>query len=372
MHSPDLTLRRTKHAELTETLLELVTTLPVGERLPSQTELMRRFQVSDRTVLRSLEDLRREGWIVRRRGSGTFVADRTERMRARRAVVPAADRKIVAALALTPSPSPFYERCLETLARIVEASGWSLVCQHARLAPRDDGMHPLEVLQPRGFVAFNYALHPVARRLQERGHRAVILGAPPVDVYPDVPCVYGDHEHGGYIATRHLLDLGHRRLAYARLGYAAPGSLLRSFRWRGHERALEAARRSHNDVGSVVLDADMLVSWRSDPSLAATYFRCAGAPTAIVAWNDSEANSLLSILQHAGLRVPEDVSIVGYDALPVGAECIPPLTTVDQHLDSQLRAVMDLISRETPPPSTQSVVVVPDLVVRSSCGPLLT
>src|SRR5688572_15004587 len=72
--------RQTKHEELTRTLRDLVRALPTGERLPSQTELMRRFQVSDRTVLRSLEDLRRDGWIVRRRGSGTFVADPSDRL----------------------------------------------------------------------------------------------------------------------------------------------------------------------------------------------------------------------------------------------------------------------------------------------------
>src|SRR5438105_5633835 len=96
--------RRTKHEELTQTLLELVATLPPGERLPSQTELMRQFQVSDRTVLRSLDDLRREGWIVRRRGSGTFVADPRERPQPAAAPRLETDSETVAALALTPSP----------------------------------------------------------------------------------------------------------------------------------------------------------------------------------------------------------------------------------------------------------------------------
>src|SRR5262245_59033155 len=133
--APETGRRRTKHAELTDTLLELVASLNPGERLPSQTELMRRYEVSDRTVLRSLEDLRRGGWIVRRRGSGTFVADpkvrlplsQGLRLSERRAV----ESRTVAALALTPSPSAFYQRCLELLAQAVEAAGWSLVCHHA-------------------------------------------------------------------------------------------------------------------------------------------------------------------------------------------------------------------------------------------------
>jgi DNA-binding LacI/PurR family transcriptional regulator len=364
-------IRQTKHEELTRTLRDLVSSLRPGERLPSQTELMRQYQVSDRTVLRSLEDLRRDGWIVRRRGSGTFVADPKERATAPRAAAPMVDRWTIAALALTPSPSPFYQRCLELLAQVAETAGCSLVCHHARSAPDGDDALPLETLRPRGFVAFNFALHPLARQLQKRGHRTVILGPPPADVYPDVPCVCGDHDHGGYLATRHLLKMGHRRLAYVRFAPAAEASLRRSFRWRGHERAMSEARRREEAAQCVLLDEATLAPWRSDPALAAAFFRRPGAPTALIAWNDSEAISCLSILKHAGLGVPEDVSVIGYDALPEGAEGYPPLTTVDQHLDCQLRAVMDLLSRPGPPP-TQSVVVVPDLVIRASCAPPAT
>ena len=57
--------RNTKHQALTRMLMELAQTLEPGARFPSQTELMRRYQVSDRTVLRSLDDLRRAGWIER-------------------------------------------------------------------------------------------------------------------------------------------------------------------------------------------------------------------------------------------------------------------------------------------------------------------
>ena len=360
--------RRTKHEELTQTLLEMVARLPVGERLPSQTELMRRYEVSDRTVLRSLEDLRRDGWIVRRRGSGTFVADRQENAPVERAVASLASRPTVAALALTPYPSPFYHRCLELLAQIAEDAGCALVCHHAPYDLDVDEHLPLEALHPKGFVAFNYALHPIAARLQERGHRAVILGAPPVGEYPQVPCVYGDHEQGGYLATRHLLELGHRRLAFARSSPAAGVPLERSLRWRGHERALREARQQ-SGVSSDVLDSATLGAWRSDPFLAEAYFRRPDAPTALVFWNDSEAIQLLSVLKHAGIRVPEDVSVVGYDALPESEACLPPLTTVDQHLDAQLRAVLDLLSREELPPFPQSVVVVPELVVRASSAP---
>src|SRR5205823_8027059 len=142
-----------------------------------------------------------------------------------------------------------------------------------------------------------------------------------------------------YLATRHLLQLGHRRLAYIRGNPPAYASLLRSFRWRGHERALEEARRKGLEVRCVMLDGQTVEPWHRDPALAAEYFRRPGAPTGLLLWNDSEAIPLLNILQHAGLQVPGDVSVVGYDALPEGAVGFPALTTVDQHLGTQLRSV---------------------------------
>src|SRR5205823_4290058 len=135
------------------------------------------------------------------------------------------------------------------------------VCHHARHDPGGEDALPLEALQPRGFVAFNFTLYPVARRLQERGHRTVILGPPPVDVYPDVPCVYGDHERGGYQVTRHLIELGHRRLAYVRfpLPLLTRTALQRSFRWRGHERAMAEARRRGEEVECALLGEERVV-----------------------------------------------------------------------------------------------------------------
>src|SRR5262249_56110700 len=105
------TERNTKHEALTETLLKMVAALKPGDRFPSQSELMRRFQVSDRTVLRSLEDLRRAGWIVRIHGSGTFVADPRQHQPALPSLPTA--RKTLAALALT--FGPFYQHSVHLL-----------------------------------------------------------------------------------------------------------------------------------------------------------------------------------------------------------------------------------------------------------------
>src|SRR5438067_9439632 len=117
--------RTTKHEELTRTLMALAQSLQAGDLFPSQTELMRRYQVSDRTVLRSLDDLKRAGWIVRRHGKGTFVADPAERKSEPPAPPVAAQSQTVGALAL--AYGPFYQHCVNLLSVQAEAAGLALV-----------------------------------------------------------------------------------------------------------------------------------------------------------------------------------------------------------------------------------------------------
>lgn len=366
LKTPEQNTRRSKHAELTRTLRELVATLQPGQLFPSQAELISRYKVSDSTVLRSLEDLRRDGWIVRRHGVGTFVADPTQR---HPTTLTRQAKETQTIAALTTSFISFYKHCVDLLTVQSEAAGFSLVCHYTQNPSSFDDALPLEMLKPRGFILFGYALMPVARQLLERGHRAVIMGAPPADTYPVVPTVYGDHEYGGQRATRHLLELGHRRIAFACNSDDMPNSLQRRLRWRGHLAALSEAEKEGSATSSSVIGPDLFAAWGQNPSQARDFLLAPDGPTGIAVWNDTEAAQLLRILHSAGVRVPEDVSVIGYDNLPESQETLPLLTTMDQHIDKQLQTVLDLTSRADPPPPTQSFVILPTLVNRASCAP---
>jgi GntR family transcriptional regulator of arabinose operon len=357
--------RRTKHAELTEQLRALVTSLQPGDRLPAQEELMRRYKVSDRTVLRSLEDLERAGLIVRRPRSGTFVAETGGQDE--EPISPVTDSKTIAVLAPNFFAGSYIRLCTDILSTQAEAKGLSLLCRVARSHDDSKELRELEAMKPRGFVLLGYPLAEIGADMIARGHRAVLLGSPPRDTDPIVPCVCADHEFGGYTAARYLLDLGHRRLAFAfdeQMNYPPN----RHPRLVGHEAALDEARQAGHDVSDVVLDLDKVNAWRDDASLAAAYFRQPNAPTGIAVWNDGVAIILLGILHRAGLRVPEDVSVIGFDAMREGGDSIPPLTSIDQHLDWQVRSALRLLTRPTRPPA-QLVMTLPEIKERSSCGP---
>ncbi len=329
-----------------------------GERLPTHRDLMRRHRASERMVLRALDDLQRAGRIERRNGIGTFVTGMA-RSSANHGLPPC-DAETVVAIA-QPDAS-FFDRCLQVLHRVCLAAGRRLL------------IHPMEVTEslplppagarPAGVLLFQYRFAPLAKRLSAGGCRVALIGAPPVDATPEVPCVYGDHQHGGFLVTRHLLSRGHRRLAM--LG--GDKAVERTLRWRGHQRALSEARRADPTISdSVVTQAD-LAAWEATPQLAVEWWRGERGATAIACWNDHEAARLLAVFTRAHIHVPDDVALAGYDDLPEGRVVHPPMTTVDQQIEQQLRAALDLITSPRPPAPSHATVVAPSLLTRESSG----
>lgn len=354
-----------KHEQLTATLREQAAALKPGDRFPSHTDLMRQYNVSDRTALRSLDDLRRLGLIVRRHGVGTFVADPQQPPPS---FPPEPATTTIAALAL--DFNPFYLKCMEALTSQAIDKGFRAVCQYGKKEVDFAEVSPLEALRPHGFVLFSYTLAPVARRLIEHGHRTVVVGSPGADVMPDVPCVFGDHEQGGYLATRHLLDRGHRRIAFALQFKMSTRTELfvvqNTRRWQGHLRAL---REAGIEGDASVIDKELFLAWGRDPQEAARFFRRPDAPTGIVTWFDVDARVLLGLLRKAQVRVPDEVSVVGYDNLAPDDEGDVRLTTIDGHIEVMVRNALRTLATLSEPRALHTTVVTPTLVVGETCGP---
>jgi DNA-binding LacI/PurR family transcriptional regulator len=129
---------------------------------------------------------------------------------------------------------------------------------------------------------------------------------------------------------------------------------------------LGEAQRDGRQVAAGIIRFSALEAWTRDPRLIAEPLRRPEAPTGIVAWNDQEALRLIAVLRQAGLRVPEDLSVIGYDALPQGTLVHPALTTVDHGVGQQLHAAIALLTRPTAPSANHTVLMVPTLVVRGS------
>ena len=166
--------------------------------------------------------------------------------------------------------------------------------------------------------------------------------------------VCGDETMGGRLAVNHLAARGCRKLAFVGDVQPASTTLIPTLRYRG---ALAASRKARVPLALFTTCTSFDGGTKVAASVAAS--GCDGVVTAA----DVVAAGLVQGLREVGVRVPQQVAVVGYDNLLVATLCLPKLTTVDQRLDEKIHAAMDWIQQ----PKPQAVVLIPPvLVVRDS------
>ncbi|MGY5882305.1 LacI family DNA-binding transcriptional regulator [Modestobacter lacusdianchii] len=180
----------------------------------------------------------------------------------------------------------------------------------------------------------------------------------------DVPTIGATNWAGGLSATEHLIGLGHRRIGVIA---GIPALLASRARLDGHRAAVEAAGLTVDPDLVLVGDFDHESGFR----LGAQLLDHPEPPTAIVAANDQMALGAYEAVRQRGLRVPEDVSVVGFDDLPGARWSSPPLTTVHQPLAEMgalaARTVLRLVrGEELEVPRLELATA---LVVRESTAP---
>ena len=193
-------------------------------------------------------------------------------------------------------------------------------------------------------------------------------GTPVVAVDPHtgpstLPSVHSDNLAGAITATRHLLQLGHRRI-----GLLAGRPDLESARQReqGYRQALADAGIAVDP--NLIRVGDYELEMSEEP--ARQLLTLDDRPTAVFAANDLSAMQTMHVARTLGLDIPGDVSVVGFDNIPESALIEPPLTTIDQSIQEMGRRavelLIDVIEGETGP--AQQVTLPTRLVVRQSSG----
>lgn len=172
-----------------------------------------------------------------------------------------------------------------------------------------------------------------------------------------------DDYAGGYQATAHLAELGHKRIAVI-----AEQVQSSTDRIRGYKAAL-------NDFGLVYDDnlfSEAQATVENGKKAAEKLLNLENPPTAIFAFNDILAIGAIEAVHKRGLSVPEDVSIIGFDNIVLAKHCYPPLTTMAQPLDEIGNQAVDLLVGEIESKviRKQRIMLSAELVIRDSTGPL--
>lgn len=198
-------------------------------------------------------------------------------------------------------------------------------------------------------------------QLRARGIPFVVFD-PTSELPDDVPFVGATNWSGGRAATRHLTELGHRRIAMI----SGPDDVLCCrARFDGYRSAMEAAKLP------VVASPPTDLTQEAGHATAQELLSRPDRPTAIFASNDLQALGVYQAAREADLRIPEDLSVVGFDDLPVTALADPPLTTVRQPLVEMAVAATELalaLGRGENPAQT-GLELATTLTVRNSTSP---
>ena len=199
--------------------------------------------------------------------------------------------------------------------------------------------------------------------LLDSGYRFVVLD-PLMPLDERIPSVSAAHTSGADQAMRHLLDLGHRRIAQIT---GPRGWVATEDRRRGYHAALAAA----GILPDPVLEAESIPEIEPGRAAAERLLDLPEPPTAIFAFNDNIAIGVLQAARARGLSVPEDLSIVGFDDIEHATIVTPTLTTVRQPLAEMGRMAVSILVRllERQRFETLRVELATRLVVRDSTAP---
>lgn len=224
-------------------------------------------------------------------------------------------------------------------------------------------------------------LRTYSQMLTNRGVEGLITVDTSIDEEPALPTVAVaghqkvenvtniilDHRRAAELALGHLKTLGHERIAFLR---GQPKSADSVARW-------EAIQEVAQEFG-IQIQPELVLQiegMESTPELGYPYGKALisrGVPfTALFSYNDISAIGAMRAFQEAGLRVPDDVSVLGFDDISIASFSIPPLTTVRQPLEKMGRiAAQTLLDRiEDRTSFTPEIAVEPELISRRSTGP---
>jgi LacI family transcriptional regulator, xylobiose transport system transcriptional regulator len=253
-------------------------------------------------------------------------------------------------------------RGIEDVAR---ANGASVVLTESgtRHSPAPDWVEGVLRRRPLGVVLVFSSLPPeVGKQLKARSIPFVIID-PAGDPEPDVPSIGSANWSGGLAATRHLIDQGHRRIAIV----TGPRDMLCSV------ARLDGFRSA---MGMAGLEVDPGLVMFGDFHVEDGYARAVelldrpGRPTAVFAGSDLQALGVLEAARVRGLRVPHDLSVVGYDDVPVAQWASPALTTVHQPLRRMAEEAGRMLLRlRAGEPVLTRLELATSLVVRNSTAP---
>jgi len=341
-----------------------------GEKIHSENELVKLFEVSRHTVRQAVGDLVHEGWLYREQGAGTFVSQRRKKN-------PSPTGKNIGVIT-TYVTDYIFPSIIKGIESYLSDHGYSLTfactdnnpdkersCLESMLSRNIDGL----IVEPTRSSSYNPNLHYYLQMEQNEIPYLMIN-----QYYPQLnpPHLILNDEKGGFIATEHLIKQGHRKI----IGLFKSDDIQGLNRMQGFIRAFR-----ENEISFF---PEMIITYTTEEKdkilvnkLKDVLISEEKKPTGIVCYNDEIAISVLNVLRELELKVPEDISIVGYDDSYLAEASETKITSVthpktEMGLEAAQWIVAAVENRERKIVVNNQKIYEPELVIRNSTRSITT
>jgi GntR family transcriptional regulator of arabinose operon len=347
-----------KYYQLKEHLKKLIRSgeIAPGEKLPSEKELVREFRLSRHTVRKAFSELEHEGWIFREQGRGTFCSFREK------------DSAKTIAVITTYISNYIFPNIMRGIEKTLSSAGYIMILANTWNDVSNETKCLENILKQdiAGLIieptksAESRANREYFFELENRKIPFLFLHA----MYPDIDSAYVvmNDEEGGFMATEYILQMGHRLIA----GIFKQDDLQGVRRQEGFLRALKQFGFS--------VPKDFIGNYNTERLFSFPYqytrylLQQAKPPTAIVCYNDEIAMKSIEAVRDAGLEVPRDISVIGYDNSHLAEVSTPKLTSINHPKEEMgsraAELILDMVLGKANKPR---YTYKPALTLRSSC-----
>ncbi len=343
-----------------------------GEKIYSENELVKMFEVSRHTVRQAVGDLVHEGWLTREQGAGTFVSQRQNKTQ--RSVSTGKNIGVIT----TYITDYIFPSIIKGIESYLSEHGYSLTfactdnnpekerqCLESMLNRSIDGL----IVEPTRSSSYNPNLHYYLQMEQNNIPYLMIN-----QYYPQLnpPHLILNDEKGGFIATEHLIKLGHQKV----IGLFKSDDIQGLNRMQGFIRAFR-----ENEISFF---PEMIITYTTEEKDKILFKKLKDVlileekrPTGIICYNDEIAINVLNLLRELELKVPEDISIVGYDDSYLTEASETKITSVthpktEMGVEAAKWIVATVENRESEVVENSQKMYEPELVIRNSTKAIST
>ncbi len=353
-----------KYYRLMEDLKEKILSgeVKAGDKLPSENELSDKYQVSRQTVRKALSILENAGYIYARHGKGTFCSELVHH---------SGNSKNIAVIT-TYLSDYIFPRVIQGIDSVLTREGYSIILKNTRNSRSQEAKCLEELLQKDidGIIiepskSQIYCKHTNLYHKLDEFHIPYVFIQGCFAQMNDKPHILMDDCQGGYLITKYLIEKGHKNI----IGVFKSDDIQGQNRHKGYVKALQEAGISY-DPDKIIwfyTEDRVIHPYESIRSMAERKFPM----DAVVCYNDQIAMKVIQALNDAGLQVPEDISVTGYDNSYMANNNGIKLTTI-AHPQEKLgemaaELLLKLLHNEEQTIMNKNILIEPEIVVGNSC-----